>query len=625
MTEKVKNSPENQKLRCDKIAELVTGYQVKHFNENGEWDAPELFIPLRERLYFSLTFLRSGQSDAVRKANGIIRNASYGRCTFSPMIAIQILLKYRDLLDKDAEDLLLAYVRSEMEPEAQSDFEYVGVNDNFPSMAVYVLIIGGQLLGMPEMIALGKERLGQFKALFIRRGVASEYNSPTYSSIQLLAMAEIGLYAEDEEIREMALGCQTRIWADVLGHFHKETSQIAGPYSRAYGGDSAGYTGLVRMVLYALFGDALPVNIMNTLLETENGSADGYVHNGAAFTQINAVWLTDTVYTCPNELIELALNKKYPYEMTATTEFTCSSDMPPFDPPVWPEGECANYEYPAGKGTITTYMTEDYALGTASHEFHNGVQTDSFHILYRRKAPALKQRDIGAVYARYIVNEKEPKTGMALLEDNGRKLGIQHKNTAMMLYKPKPYLKNQVSSLKLALVFPALGNSVEEVWLGNKKMTGDSLVSEEVCSVFVKDGPVYMAFHPLIATDHGRTAAVTAKKTGDYLTVSFYNYVGEARDFTMREMLLTGNGFVAEVGSQEEYGSFEAFCEKTKQFAVKDEWQATVHSRFSTLRKTSYEKDGVRIECEYSPVTEGIKQITVNGREPENPKLFISG
>ena len=118
---------------------------------------------------------------------------------------------------------------------------------------------------------------------------------------------------------------------------------------------------------------------------------------------------------------------------TMQPQFWRTVDRPAEEPPVQQEGELANYEYPAGNGRISTYMTEDYALGVASHEFHNGIQTDAFHLLYRRRIPALQQRDIGTVYARYLVNEKQPSHQMVILEDDGRKLGIQHKNTAMML------------------------------------------------------------------------------------------------------------------------------------------------------------------------------------------------
>lgn len=622
---RVLSSPEAQRQRCGQVTELVTDYHAGRFNHCGQWDDPEFFIPLRERLYFALTFLRSGRPDAVRKANGILRNAVYGKCTFSPMIALQILIKYGSLLEDDAAEALDGYVQGDLDDAARDSFDYVGVNDNFPSMATFETLLGGARYHRPEIVECGKKRLRQFQALLTRRGVASEYNSPTYSPIQLLAMAEIANLAQDPAVRKSARQCEQRIWADLLGHLHPETSQLAGPYSRAYGGDSAGYTGLVRCSLYALLGDALPVNVRNTLLESEQGQKDGYAHAGAAFTQLDAVWLSDTAYDCPEALITLALNKKYPYEILASTEFSSSTDMPATETEAWPQGELANYEYPAGSGRIATYMTEEYALGTASHEFHNGIQTDSFHLLYRRRAPAVLQRDINTAYARYLVNDKQPTYGMTLLGDEGRKLGIQEKNSAMMLYKSKPCYQKGVSSLKLALVIPALTGSVEELWLGGTKMTGSRLESQTPCSVFIRDGSVYMAFHPLLLTDYGRRAAVTAEIVNGYLMVSFWNYDGPARDFTMREMLLTGNGFVAEIRTQKEMGSFENFRTEAEKFEVRDGWHSTVHSRFSTIRNTVYERQGLCLECQYSPVTEGIKHLAINGEPPASPKLSITG
>lgn len=626
------NSPEEQRKRCDAIAKTVTEYLDRVVSEDGRPAESLGPVALRERLYMALAYVRSGEERKIKKADKILQNAVYHRCHFSPMIALQLLTKYGKLLEEASCKLLLTYVESHMEEFEGDALDYLGVNDNFPSMATYTLIMGGQVLGRPELVRRGKERLGHFKALFTRRGTASEYNSPTYSPIQLLAMAELTNNAEDEEIRETARFCQWRIWADMLGHFHRETCHMAGPYSRAYADDSAAYAALADCSYYALLGDALPVNITNTLLQSAEGCADAYSHNGIVFGQINTVWFTDTVYSCPEELIALAMKKEYPYEMWATTEFTSSTDSPATEERTEYEGELYNYEYPAGTGRITTYMTADYGLGTATHEFHNGIQTDSFHLLYRREKQVQRQRDIGTVYARYLVNEKEPSPDMVLLEDDGRKLGIQKQNTAMVLYKPKPVKQKQVHSMKLSLILPLPAEWKGEVWLGSRKagrQEGDaeSLVGASVspCSVYIKDGPVYMAYHPLLLTDHGRKNAAAVEKKGNFLMISFYNYEGETRDFTMREFLLTGNGFVAEIGSEEEWGSFEAFRNGLGEHVIRDEWQSTIHSRFSTLRKTSFEKEGLRMECEYSPVTEGIKQISVNG-EPLSPeKLHISG
>ena len=640
-------SPQKQRNRCDKVADRVAEYVKAALPQNREGMEAFCKMSFREQLYVALALIRQGSGESVERANWLLAGAKGNVCHFAPMIALQILGKYRESLNDSAREFLAAYVKENIEEFREENLEYLGVNDNFPSMATYTLVMGGQFLGRPELVEEGRARLRQFQQLLTRRGVATEYNSPVYSPIQLLAMAELANSAKDEEIRRTALACEHRILADLLGHLHRETAQIAGPYSRAYADNSAGYTGLVRSSLYALFGEELPVHLFNTILETEKGGTEGYSHNGALFGQITAAWLTDTVYSCPEELVRLALDKTYPYEMWASTEFTSSTDAPAVEPPVWPEGELANYEYPAGTGRIYTYMTADYGMGTATNEFHNGIQTDSFHIIYRRKAPVLRQKDTGVVYARFLTGDQSPAPKMVLLEDHGRKVAVQKEHTAMVLYKPKPFFAQETDSLRLSLVFPGLAEEsgacqkTEEgklcvdsndtkqtgikLWLGEKQMKGDFIFSEEPCSVYIADGPVYMAFHPLLLTNLGRKYAVTAGWENGFLIVSFYNYEGPKKAFSMREILLTGNGFVAETGTEAEWGRFENFRAQAEDYEVSDGWQSTIHSRFSTLRKTSYRKGDLELACEYSPVTEGIKALTVNGEPLSSEKIHIDG
>ncbi|MEG0804250.1 MAG: hypothetical protein RSF90_04765, partial [Pygmaiobacter sp.] len=309
----VKSDAEFQRERCDHAARLVTQYQSGLFSDSGAWLGDGTPPPVRERLYFAMTFLRGGE---INKANEIIKTTNYIKCHFSPMIALQLLIKYDALLAEKAKSTLLDYVEHQIDGFAGCDLDYVGVNDNFPSMATYILLVGGQLLKRPELVKRGAERINQFKALLTRRGVASEYNSPTYSPIQLLAMAEIANTVQDSGVRQTAVACEQRVWADCLGHLHVETCHTAGPYSRAYADDSAAYSGLMSCALYAVLGEALPVNVINTLLSSPHGQKGGYAHNGAAFSQINVVWLTDTSYHCPEALINFATHKKYPYEMT---------------------------------------------------------------------------------------------------------------------------------------------------------------------------------------------------------------------------------------------------------------------------------------------------------------------
>ncbi|MES9143988.1 hypothetical protein ABEP44_12725, partial [Cutibacterium acnes] len=176
-------------------------------------------------------------------------------------------------------------------------------------------------------------------------------------------------------------------------------------------------------------------------------------------------------------------------EFIASTEYSSSTDAATDEETRDPYCENETYEYPAGTGRISTYMTADYAMGTATHEFHNGIQTDSFHILYGNRIPAVHQRDLRTVYARYIVNEKMPDAANYLLEDEGRKICIQEKNSAVVLYKPKIVKRLSVQSLKLSLVIPVQYGMPDEIWLGDTKVEQECAESMEACSVYIMDGP----------------------------------------------------------------------------------------------------------------------------------------
>lgn len=625
---------DGQADRRKTINDLVADYTLHKFDEKGKWmgksqidrkPGQQDFIPgLRERYWFAASFFETRRPEASDKANLIIRTSETHRCEFAPMAALQLLTKYDQWLDDISREALKQYLLDSVGHFTSNSMDFVGVNDNFPSMSTYTALIGGTILNRVDIREKGRQRLKQFKKLLQRRGVATEYNSPTYSSIQLCAMAEIANYEADAELRQLALQIEERLWVDMLGHYHHESSQVAGPYSRAYTVDSVGHTHQSRFVLYALLGDRMKVNPLNTLFARPDGEAGEVIHGWPEFMQVSTAWIMNTEYHCPERLIELAFNKPYPYLFLASTEFASSTDASPFEERRDPYVEDEIYEYPAGSGTITTYMTQDYALGVASNEFHRGAQTDSFHILYRKR-PVECQADIGTVYARYIVNEEEPSARSSMLDDRGRKIGIQHRNTAVLLYKPSAYARTKAASLKLSLVFPAMYSTIDEIWLGEKRVEDCDGESIEPCPVYVKDGNVYMAFFPLLLTDYGRKAAVKVRKNDDFMTVSFYNYEGETRDFARRGFLLTGNGFVTEIRNSLEAGSFEEFRCMFNNAEIRDELFQCAHTRQTYLRRLSYIRDGLTVECEYSPVSEGIRYIAINGNIPPFPKLEITG
>ncbi len=625
----------DQEVRRVHVIRLLEMYTRPYFDEQGTWNGPGGSLGTRERLWFALAYLAGGSEESIRMANRIIETTNYRFCHFAPMTVVQLLLRNEAKLLPTAREALRRYLNQTIDSFMRDDMDFVGVNDNFPCMSTFITLIGGQLLHRKDLIDVGSKRLLQLKSLLTHQGFVSEFNSPTYSGVQLCAIAEIANGAEDAELRRVALQCEERLWTDMLAHLHLPTSQVAGPYSRAYTVDSAGHTHQSRFVLYALLGDRLSVNPLNTLFSSREGLEGEIIHHHVPFMQVSAAWLMMTVYHCPAFLVRHALERSYPYEVAGTAEGSSSTDAPGGGQQDGsPDSDLV--EYPAGEGVVTTFITEDYAMGSTTREFHNGVQTDSFHLLYRRSQQVTHQRDVRTVYARYLINDKRPgQTNVyphfgataddSHLWDEGRKIGIQDRYTAMMLYKPKRFGRHRVTSLALSLIFPCHYGDVEEIWFGRTRVEGTAGASKEPCPVFVKDGPMYMCFHPLLLTDAGRHAAVRTEMWNGYRIISFYNYEGAETDFSGSAFDRIGNGFVAEIRSKSEAESFEKFREAMGTAKITDESFACGHTRHSVLRRTSYARNGLSMACEYSPGSEGIKRISVNGLPLDRESLRITG
>lgn len=630
-----------QRLRRAQVLTALADQTMRHFDDNGTWSAIEDWPGLleswppgpsqRERLWFAAAYLCGNNEEAAQLANRIIVGTTYRFCHFSPMTTLQILTTSDSKLDETSRAVLIDYLDEELDKFAGPELDFVGVNDNFPCMSTYIVLMGGTLLGRQKAVDVGVRRLSQLKALLTRRGVASEYCSPTYTAVQIHALAHIANSVEDDSLRKLALQCEERIWADLLGHYHPETSQLAGPYSRAYTADSTGHTNQAQVVLYYVLGDQLTIHPMNTLFASKDTwERPAIIHQNLTFAQVSAAWLATTDLHAPETLVHSLARKTYPFTFEATTEYGPSTDDAVGEQS--PEAE----EYPAGNGIISTYMTADYAIGVATNGYHNGNQSDAFHLLYRRKDPVRRQPDVNTVYARYIANRRAPgqfnkypsmsaDTGPHLLWDEGRKLAFRHERTAMVLYRPKRFTRIAAHSLALSLLLPSHYGPPEEIWLGDRKLTKPDGHCQEPCPVFIKDGLVYMAFHPLLLTNHGRDVAVQLESINGYTTVSFTNYRGAARDFAPDEIALTGNGFVVEISSVDEQEDFAAFRNEIATAHICDELFTCDHYRRATLRRTSYERGGVTLECEYSPTTEGVKSLAVNGRTPRIQSLEVTG
>lgn len=621
-------SNENMRLQSERRSQLFSLYRDfmdKCIDDNGKWHGKDKEMGVREKIWHCMALLE-GDERQVEKANRILMDIIFEKCQFAPMNCMQILLKYAKLLKNCVVDKLENYVKASLKLMMDERIRFTMFNDNFASMATFTLLSAGERFGNREAFDAGTQRLNQLKERYMRCGVLMEYCSTTYLPITITCMAEIVNYIKDEEIREIARKCEERAWAEAACYYHAPSGHLAGPYSRAYTIDTLGHPGSIQCLFYMMFGDVIIINPVKDMFPHRPGLV--VHHSLERLMWPCVVWVCSGLCHCPDYLKKILLDKPFPYTVLSRAEglphLTDGTRIDPDTKETVPVPN--NLEYQAYSGPLSTYMTENYAMGTAFSQYHDGGLSDSFHIAYRKKIPAADITDTSVVFCRYIINDKKPETmnyysvygdsdGNVAFRDEARKFGIQHRNYSMMVYKPKQFESHRITSMKLSILFPCHFGKVEEIWLGNRKLDGFSGESTEPVTVYVKDGPVYMAFTPLKLTDHGREAAVKVEQEGNYIMVSFYNYEGRARSFEHKELFLTSSGFIAHICDANEMKDFVAFQKHYGNYSLTD--NTTFQGGYT--RWVRYKRDDIDLHFAYSPVSEGIMIATINGKPRPEP------
>ena len=593
---------------------------------NGEELGSRIWYRLCDILY------ATGIAENFQVAETIIANYNPRMCHFTPAIVSRLYRKYETVMSQQAKEKIKDYLLSVRDEFMGHDLDFIGVNDNFPMMSTLTAMNMAAMFDDDVMQKEAERRLKQLECLLKRRGVLSEYTSVVYSALQINVLARLTEYATCEAFKTIAQNAQIRVWADLISHYHPFIGRFAGPNSRAYIGDTNGAT---------IFETKWFTNLLNTekqFFPDELKDMESIVSYG---------YYNLEEFTLTKELFDFVHKKEFPMRFLAKSEFSASTDSTPEEAFRDYTKEDDFYEYPAGVTDVETYMTRDYAVGTATKDFHNGVQTNSFTLIYKRTETAESAKDVRNVFCRYLINDAPADKPKPFVEQ-GRNTAFQKDGTAMVLYKPKikgnpptylglskaeteHYKKQEipgnvdVSSLKLSIFFPLReGNEPDEIRIGDKVLSGNVGASVDLAPVFVKDGGVYLSFQPLFVTDKGRKAAVTVTKEEHYIIISFYNYEGEVKDFKKRDFLHIRNGFVFSVKTNEECPSFDAFVDGVKKTKITDRLETSMHQRQTYIRAVTYESENMKLSCEYSPASEGIKHMACNDFCFDAPKLYIS-
>ena len=626
--------PALQKQRGDYLLSLVRGTAPDWFNDAGactisdqiDYDSsfrtkPPVPFYLRERVNTVLA-LMAGDAEEVAFGNRVLDNLQLSPCDdFSTMNLIEMLLRHPQAVSAENTQRLLEVIAHEARLIQVDCNFYVGANDNFPSMGFFIMVVGGEMVNDDRTVQAGLDGLYSARDLLGRRGFFSEYNSPTYAGVTLHGLDETANNARNEEARELARQASERMWLDVAAHWHPNLSFQAGPYSRAYHNNSIIWSALTNTLMWTTFGDVVFLSPEYGLFQNTEYCHEARAGN-LAFCQAGCGGYAGTLHHFPDYIGEMALEKTYPFRVRGTTEFGTfhMGEYRRLENGALVHVPGHSADFGADSAYINSYLEENFALGTATKPLCGGGQTDLFHAMWRRCAPAREWGDLRAVFARYLLNESQPEDAQSggLLYQHGNGMAIQDDRRALALYHPNGYLHEGIHSLRLALIMQELTSPVEQVWIGDRLLPGGDGEAAEADWVLVKDGPILLAFYPLNGTNLGREAALRCRQENGYRVLSFYNYQGPARDFTQHELQIIQNGFIFEAATTADYPDVPAFLADLRQAQLSD-------TTVLEARRARYLREGRELFLWMDPALQTIKAAVVNGEEIAYPRLEVTG
>ncbi len=577
----------------------------------------------RLRLWIAGALL-AGPEEDQKLANGLIQAVYFNHaCHFCMAWTFSLLHRYEGLLAPETVTHLETYVKRYLVDNMTADYHFHGANDNAPAECATAIALAGERFELPAYVDFARTRLADMDFVLDRRGTIFENNSPTYSPATLTAFTDLAQYAQDEEIARIALRAEQRVWQEIALAFHPATGQQMGPYSRAYEDDLLQQGTDMTYAIYAALGDIQPTNPFN-MLDPEP-VPNTLNHNDWNFGRASCLRSATPDYHPAPETVALFHEKAYPFRVRGTNEYMGSNDMP------------------AGATPFEQYFTRHWGLGTFLNRCWAG-QTTPFSLSYRRRpfdpqGPALDYlASVRHVWTRYVISEtfngmmnrnpEDPnRRNHEFMYDQGSPIIVQQEGTALVCYRPvnlgaflgsgKFDEGSAIRTMKLSIIFPMHHSNVEEIWVGEQQYVPFSASLEGLAPVFVKDGPVYMAFRPLVLGQEECLLADTMLETQDlYGMISFFNrsaFYGVGWDQQRHPHL--GNGFVCEVGTEDEWGSFEAF-----------RWGIFAKAEFEDLiygdeRRTAYRREGRDFALAFNVNNHCLRYATIDRRPVPWPQL----
>lgn len=563
----------------------------------------------RDTLWFAIALLHG--ADAADRALGeaLLAEARGDDGTHTPATLLAILLAMPERLSAATQEHLEAMIRAAL-PEALR-CEWHDGNVNHPLAAWATLILGGERHGDATAVMAGLGRLQGFAQVVgnrrharRRQAVFSEYNSPTYTALDLWFLALIAEYARDPGARRLALFLEQRLWMETALWYHEPTQQFSGPHCRAYLDDSLGGWSALHCTMAVARDEPC-------LLEPQRSLVTHH----------------------PSAILENALVAIIPFHVPATARdmfrhkpLPCSLRMQTYGESYHENHATCGFEdglYPGGWSQLTSWQTEEFALGTATRPYVNAGHADAFMARIRRRPEVRTVADIRSIFCRGVFNEAVVgranevhvtggRTDESYLYEEGRTFTLQHRNRALVCYAPKGVGHRGVRRFGVDLMF-SWDAPFDEFWVNGQATNPDEATSWPAASRFIfRDGAVLGALIPLSPWPAAGAQPLRLQRAGGCLILSIDNYRGPACDYSRDELRAWANGFYLELWSTRDFADLPALSAHVARIEVEDCPAGSGRHRRTTVRAAN-----VNLELVHNPWSEEIVSSTVNGTDAE--------
>ena len=588
-----------------------------------------LCLIVRDTCWYATSLLFDVTAERKNHGFKLLQSLISSDGTHTPASMISLLHGVPDRLDETTRNALRSAIRSELVNAAET--EWKDGNVNHPLGAYCTLILGGELHSESWAIDLGlrhlrrfQKRIGDHRSKRLRQAEMSEYNSLTYTALDLTFLALIAEYAQNSEARSLARFLEEALWVNVAMHYHAPSGQFAGPHSRSYFEDSFGGYSVLHCALLAASGREM---FVDPSLSVRFDHPSDLLQN--ALTAI-------TPYHFPERAAAIAWEKPFPFSFRMTTYGESYHENGRQNPPPNAASEPNSIErpfafdeevYPGGWTDLTTFMTREYALGSAAKPYVNAGHADSVMLRIRRSDEIKSIADFRSVFTRGVYNGAVPgvpnfchttssNVDASYLSEEGRCATYQHENRLIVAYSPKRAGHKGIESFRTDFIF-SYAAPFDVIAVDGRPVNMFPVQLRAGSRICIHDGRTYVLLIPLEPVPAGGTSPVHLIVEKDFFLISTYNYLGPAKDFTREEINRWSSGFYLEVWTEDQFGDWAEFLKHGRTTKV----EASVEA--NTRRIVARSKDA-EMEFLYDPFREHILSRTWCGMIEEIPHMIVS-